>query len=791
MKFTLSWLNDFLESDASLEEITQMLTMIGLEVEKVENRAETLKPFRIAQIIDASPHPDADKLRVCRVNTGAEELQIVCGAPNARAGINVVLAPIGTVIPTNQMKIKPAKIRGVESAGMLCSAAELGLGEDHSGIIEMPGCDDHLAKPFAEIMGLDDPMIEIAITPNRGDCLGVYGIARDLAAAGIGTLKHPTFPDIAGSGDAAIQVTLEAPDICPYFIGRRFTGVKNGPAPAWLRQRLEAIGLRSISALVDITNYIAYSFGRPLHVYDADRLQGDIIIRHAKEGETIDALDEKTYTLRPDMAVIADHSGPQAIAGIIGSQASGCTEETSNVVLEVAFFSPDEVAKTGRSLGIHTDSRYRFERYVDPEFMERAAHLTTALILECCGGEASKLLTVGASPAKSRVLSFESSKVEAMTGVAVSQAECQNILTALGFTLKETHITIPSWRPDIHGDADIVEEVIRIYGYDAIPTTPLPSQAFTRCELDATRRHANHVSELLVSRGMDEVVSWSFMNREKAALFSSETTPVIANPINAELSVMRPTIIANLLDAWQRNASRGVKDVAFFEIGPVFHGTAPDQQPLQLALIRTGNAYPVTAHGEAREVDVFDVKADVMAALASAGAPVESLQLHTRQLPEYYHPGQAGNIALGKEILACFGMLHPKLLRQLDISVPVAVAEIYFSAIPVKRKKTTAKPRLLLSEFQHSIRDFAFIVARDLAVGELLRAVKNSDKQLIKEVSLFDVYQGEHVEADKKSVALSVTIQADDRTLTDEALDTLSKKIIQQAEKHCQAVLRG
>lgn len=781
MKLTLSWLKEYLDTNATLDEITRTLTSLGLEVESVEDKSQTLAAFRVAQILEAKPHPDAEKLRVCQVDTGAERLQIVCGAPNARPGINVVLAPVGSVIPTNGMTIKASKIRGVESNGMLCSAAELGLGEDHSGIIEMPACNDNLAQQYVQVAGLNDPVIEIAITPNRGDCLGIYGVARDLAAAGLGTLKPLPTASTKGSYASPLSIRIEDEKECPLFIGRYFKNVKNSPSPQWLQQRLKAIGLRPISALVDITNYIAFAFARPLHVYDAKKLQGGLMVRRAKTGETITALDDKKYTLTEPMTVIADQNTPQAIAGIIGGAASGCDENTTDVLLEVALFDPISVSATGRKLDILTDSRYRFERRVDPGFMHKAAEITTQMILELCGGEASELVIAGKEPQWQREIEFNTAYVAERGGVDISEKDSKRILEALGFTFKGNKVSVPSWRPDVEGAADLVEEILRIRGYDNIPTSPLPH--WHRPAHSLVKPSQGRVSSAryaLANRGMTEVITWSFMKSDKAALFGGGKAALnLLNPISSDLDAMRPSILPNLLDAVRRNNDRGIDRLSLFEIGLIYENATPQGQHPACAGIRAGKTSAKEVHGTCRDVDVFDAKADCLAALEAAGAPIDNLRV-TTDAPAWYHPGRSGVLRLGKTALATFGDIHPGMLKTLDVKGPVVGFELLFNAIPAaKPKKSTAKPKLELSEYQSSTRDFAFLIDAKVPAEDILRVAKTSDKTLIESAALFDVYQGKGVPEGKKSVALSVTIRAADHTLTESELDGISKKVIQ------------
>jgi phenylalanyl-tRNA synthetase beta chain len=791
MKFTLNWLKQYLETDASLEQIVEKLTALGLEVECVVDKAADLAPFQIAKILEAIPHPDADKLRVCQVETGTGQLQIVCGAPNARAGINVVLAPVGSVIPANGMVIKASKIRGVESNGMLCSAEELGLGGDATGIIEMPACNDNIAKKYAQLAGLDDPMIEIAITPNRGDCLGVYGIARDLAAAGLGKLKPISADKIAGTFKSPIAVKIEDEKECPMFVGRYFKNVKNGASPEWLKNRLSAIGVKSISVLVDITNYIAFEFGRPLHVYDAKKLSGDLVVHSAKAGEKLHALDDKEYALDSGMTVVSDKQNAQALGGVIGGMASGCADYTTEVFLEVALFNHVSVAKSGRKLDIITDSRYRFERHVDPAFVLPAAEIASKMILDLCGGEASELVIAGREPAWQRTIDFDFSFVKKRGGIDISTSESKKILESLGFKVSGNKISVPSWRPDVSIKEDLVEEIVRVYGYDKLPMLDLPQSASNfEAVLSPAQKRVSAVRRKLASNGMVEAITWSFMKCEAAKLFGGNNAALnLQNPISNDLNYMRPSILPNLIEAIGRNSTRGYDNLAFFEIGLIFENTSPEGQKQVATGVRSGKAAQKDIYGAARDVDAFDAKADCFAALEAAGAPVTNLRIST-DAPAWYHPGRSGVLKLGKAVLAVFGEIHPQILKDLDVKGPIVAFEVYLKEIPTAKAKKKAKPKLEFSEYQSSSRDFAFLIDENVTADEILRAVSGVDKKLIEDVSLFDVYQGKGTPEGKKSVAISVRIQADDHTLTESEIEGIAKKIIEAVGK-LGGVLRG
>ena len=812
MKFTLGWLKEHLDTDASLEEIADRLTMLGLEVEGIENPAEKLGAFSVARIIEAGPHPDADKLKLCKVEArvGGEKqmLQIVCGAPNARSGLMGILAPSGATIPANGMVLKPTKIRGVESNGMLCSERELELSDAHEGIIELEG-NFEVGTPAAEALGLNDPVIDIAITPNRPDCLGVRGIARDLAAAGLGRLKSGAIEPIEGTFESPVRIRLEfgedAKDACPLFVGRLVRGITNGPSPAWLQARLKAIGLRPINALVDITNYIAYDRGRPLHVYDAAKLTGDIRARLGR-GETFQALDGKDYVAEETMTVIADDKAVLGLGGIMGGEMSGSTATTTDVFVESAYFDPVRTAATGRKTGINSDARYRFERGVDPEFVMPGCDLAVGMIRDLCGGEASELIVAGAVPSYEKIIDFDPARVRRLTGLDVPRAGIEKILTALGFILgpgAQDHligVTVPSWRPDIEGAADLVEEVVRIYGLDHVASTPLKrTMAVAKPILSTAQRRVRTAKRTLAARGLIEAVTWSFISHRQAELFGEGADLdrlELANPISSEMSHMRPSLLAGLIAAVGRNADRGFSDVALFEVGQQYRGDRPQDQIIAASGVRRGTAHVEGAgrhwQGTAGPVGVFDAKADAMAVLASLGAPVETLQV-TAEAPGWYHPGRSGTLRLGpKNILATFGELHPRLLSSMDVAGPLVGFEVFIEAIPEPKKKPTkAKPPLDISDLQPVRRDFAFIVMKDLPAETLVRAARGADRKLIVDVALFDMFEGGNMADDQKSLAIEVTLQPAEKTLTDEDIDAVSNKIIAAVIKATGGVLRG
>lgn len=793
MKFTLNWLKDHLDTDASLQEITDTLTAIGLELEGVEDSAAALADFTVAEIIEAAPHPDADRLQICKVNSDAGELQIVCGAPNARAGIKVALAKVGALIPNGDFKIKQSKIRGVESCGMLCSSTELNLGEDSEGIMELP-LDAEIGTPIAEVLGLNDPVIDIAITPNRGDCLGVYGIARDLAAAGVGTLK--AMPEIASSirdaaGETSVSVTIQSKH-CEAFHYQEVRGVNNPAAPEWLQQRLRAIGLRPISTLVDITNYFTFTYGRPLHVYDMAKLKGNITVRDAQAGESFAALNDKSYTMNGGECVIADESGMIGLGGIVGGESTGVDENTTDVLIECAWFAPIHIAENGRKLGVESDARYRFERTVDKGSVETGALLAAQMVQKLCGGTAHAPARAGDIALRDDVIPFEPEFTNGMAGITIDEAQQRTILEALGFTLNGDSITAPNWRPDVTQKADIAEEVLRIYRYDDIPAVPLPrTAAIMPNPRTPEQQRVSNIRSLLTSRHMLETHHFGFVSSEDASHFNvaEDEQITLQNPISSELSVMRPSLLPHLVSAAARNADRGASDVALFEIGNVFADSSNKGQKRMVAGVRSGLALAKDWHGESRTQDAFDAKADIFAICEAAGLQPEKLQLFADKTPSYFHPGRSTTLCLGpKNTIAHVGELHPALLKEMDAPERLVAFELFIDAMPLPKAKK--KEALTRSDYQASTRDFAFIVDRTLPAGDLIKAIKNADKQLVQSVSLFDVYEGEHVEADKKSLAISVKIQSHSKTLSEEEIGSVSTAIIAASEK-LGATLRG
>ena len=801
MKFTLSWLKDHLDTDASLEQIVERLTSIGLEVESVDDKA-ALKPFVIAKVLTASRHPDADKLQVLTVDTGdGKPVQVVCGAPNARAGLIGAFAAPGAYVPGIDVTLSVGKIRGVESHGMMCSERELQLSDEHNGIIDLPA-DAPVGTSFAAYAKLDDPMIEINLTPNRPDATSVYGIARDLAASGLGTLKNGAVAPIAGEGDCPVKVTIEAPELCPGFALRLVRGVKNGPSPKWMQQRLIAIGLRPINALVDITNYVTFDRGRPLHVFDASKVAGNLVVRRGREGDKVMALDGREYAPTSEMCVIADDNGVESIAGIMGGEHSGCDENTTDVLIESALWDPITTARTGRALGIITDARYRFERGVDPEFMVPGVELATKLVLELCGGQPTRTDVVGYTGHKPKVVSLPLSEIKRLTGIDVPKAESLDILTRLGFGVKGdgdvVEVTVPSWRPDVDGKADLVEEVMRIHGVDNIAPQPLGAHDAVNGKILTTLQiRTRSARRALAVRGMMEAVTWSFIPAKHAELFGGGHESLkLSNPIAADMSDMRPSLLPGLIAAAQRNADRGIGDVALFEVSGTYENDTAAGQRRVAAGVRRGTAKLEGSgrnwSGNSGNVGVFDAKADAIAALEACGAPVDRLQIETGA-PEWYHPGRSGVIKLGpKVVLGTFGEFHPRALEGLDVSGPLCGFEVFVDAVPEpKAKPTKTKPKLELSAFQAVKRDFAFVVDKAVEAGTLTRAALAADKKLITAVSVFDIFEGASLGEGKKSIAIEVSIQPQEKTLTDQDFEALAARIVENVKKQTGGTLRS
>ena len=787
MKFTLSWLHEHLDTDAGLDTIVDALTRIGLEVEGVHNPGDALKAFRVAKVLTAERHPQADKLQVLSVDAGDGPMQVVCGAPNARAGLVGVFGPPGAYVPGLDVTLKVAAIRGVESNGMMCSTRELELGEDHDGIIELPG-DAPVGTAFPDYAGLNDAVIDVSITPNRQDCMGVRGIARDLAAAGLGTLKPLVVAPVAGEGDAP-EVRTEDPAGCPAFYAQNVSGVTNGEAPEWMRRRLTAIGQKPISALVDITNYVSIDLGRPLHVYDRAKLSGGLVARKAQDGEQIVALNGKTYTLTPAMTVIADDARVHDIGGIMGGEHSGVSADTTDVLIECAFFDPDHIARTGQALMLTSDARQRFERGVDPAFLDDGLAIATRLVLDLCGGTPSPVTRAGQPPLAPRVIAYDPAKADTLGGLAVAADRQRTILESLGFVVDgDWNVTVPTWRRDVDGPADLVEEVIRIEGIDKVAPVPLPrTPGVARPTATAEQKLERRVRRAAAARGLDEAVTWSFLSEAQAAPFGGGAWS-LANPISEDLKVMRPSLLPGLLAATERNLKRGLTAVRLFEIGRRYLAEA--ERPT-LGLVLAGNRRERGwREGKGTGFDAYDAKAEALALLAAAGAPVDNLQV-MGEAGEAWHPGQSGTLRLGpKTVLATFGMLHPSLLRAFDLDGAVAAAEVYLDALPARRAAGFMRPAFAPPALQSVRRDFAFLVPTQVTADALVRAVRSADKAAITAARVFDVFTGAGVEDGKKSVAVEVTLQPIDRSFTDDMLKAIADKVVAAAAKQG-ASLRG
>ena len=818
MKFTLSWLREHLDTGASLDVITDTLTRIGLELESVQDRGAALAPFRIARVIEAVPHPNADRLRACSVDTGeGAPVSVVCGAPNARTGMKAVFAAPGSFIPGTGITLKVGEIRGVQSAGMLLSAREMGLGDDHTGIVDLPD-DAPVGESYARWAGLDDPVIDISVTPNRGDALSVRGVARDLAAAGIGTLKPWSAPAVPAAFASPLRWTIAMPQACPWVLGRTLRIAQNGPSPRWLAERLIAIGLRPINALVDVTNFFTVDLGRPLHVFDADKVAGDTLTLRRGDGETLRALNGRDYTVTADDCVIADAAGVQSLAGVIGGEATGCDETTTSVFVECALFDPVRVALTGRRHQITSDARQRFERGIDPALMPAAIEAAARMILDLCGGTASEVVAAGAEPRWQRTASLRFARIAGLGGLDVPADEAVASLERLGFTVAardagRVTVNVPSWRNDIAAatpldpapeldtaalaagralaepEADLIEEVLRLRGLDAVPpvsmTIPGPVPEPTLTPRQARAALARRV---LAARGLAECVTFSFMPREQAALFGAADAALrLANPIAADLDQLRPSPVATLALAAQRNAARGWADLALCEIGPAFRGVAPEAQPVLAAGLRTG-ATPRSWIAPARACDAFDAKGDAFAVLAALGVPMEALGV-TADAHGFYHPGQSGVVRQGPKLaLATFGALHPRVLAALGLSGPAVAFEVFLDAIPEPKRRRRAPPDL--PAFMPLRRDFAFVVAADVPAEAVLRAAKGAERTLIAGVSLFDVYAGDQLPAGQKSLGVEVVLQPRERTLADAEIDAACGRIAAAVEKSTGGRLR-
>ncbi|TNE28374.1 MAG: phenylalanine--tRNA ligase subunit beta [Alphaproteobacteria bacterium] len=789
MKFSLTWLKDHLDTDASVAEIAAALNAIGLEVEGVEDPAERLAGFRVAEVLTAERHPDADKLQVLTVNTGeGDPLQVVCGAPNARAGMKGVLGLPGAVVPANGMELRKSAIRGVESNGMMCSVRELELGDEHDGIIELPA-DAPVGTSFAEYHGAS-PVFDVAITPNRPDCMGVYGIARDLAAKGLGTLKPIVVPDIAEQGACPTEIRTDDPEGCPAFYGRVIKGVTNGSSPEWMQQRLISAGQRPISALVDITNYVMLSFGRPAHAYDLAKLSGAVFARRAKQGEEVLALNEKTYTLDDSMTVIADDAGVHDIAGIMGGEHSGCSETTSDVLLEIAYFDPARIGKTGRKLGLASDARTRFERGVDPAFLADGLDILTGLILEICGGTASEMVRAGSPPSEAKVVHFDPGLTARLGGVAVAEQDQRRILESLDFAVdRQWQVACPLRRHDIEGPADLVEEVVRIHGLDNVESVALPRvDGVARPTATPQQALERKLRRAAAASGLNEAITWSFISEEQAQAVGGGRW-ALENPISEDMKVMRPSLLPGLLSAVQRNMDRGAESVRLFEIGRRY---LDDGEHLSLAFVLAGDRMARNwQSGKGQAFDAYDAKALVLSLLEAAGAPVANLMV-MGEAGDFYHPGQSATLRLGpKNQLASFGAIHPSTLKAFDIDVPVVAGGIHLDAIPARKGGGGfARAHYSPPALQAVTRDFAFLVPTELAASELLRAVNGADKKNIVDARVFDVFAGQGVPEGKKSIAIEVTLQPQDKSYTDADLKAISDAIVGAAAKQG-AELRG
>lgn len=787
MKVTLDWLKQHIDTDASLDTIVETLTRIGLEVEGVENPGATLAAFRVAKVLSAAPHPQADKLQVLSVDAGDGPLQVVCGAPNARAGLVGVFGAPGATVPSNGMVLKVAAIRGVESNGMMCSTRELELGEEHDGIIELPA-DAPIGMAYPDYAGLNDPVIEVNVLPNRPDCMGVRGIALDLVAAGLGTAKPLAYAPVAGAG-AGPDVRTDDAEGCPAFYAQGVTGLVNGTAPEWMRRRLTAIGQRSISTLVDITNYVMFDLGRPLHVYDRAKLSGGLVARKASAGEQVLALNGKTYTLAETMTVIADAAHVHDIGGIMGGEDSGVTPETTDVVIECAYFDPDSIARTGQALMLTSDARSRFERGVDPAFLEDGLAIATRLVLDLCGGSASEPTHSGTPPTTRKRIAYDPARAETLGGLAVAPERQRDILTALGFTVEDDWTVLPPpARRDVDGPADLVEEVIRIVGIDSVPATPLPRAAgVAKPTATPAQKIESRVRRAAAARGLNETITWSFLSEAQATAIGGASW-TLANPISEELKVMRPSLLPGLLAAAERNMKRGAGGVRLFELGRRY--LADGERPT-LGVVLAGEARPRGwQDGKATQFTAYDAKAEALALLAAAGAPVDNLQV-MGEAGDAWHPGQSGTLRLGpKTVLAAFGIVHPLTTRAFDVDGPVAAVELYLDAIPAKRATSFARAAYAPPALQAVRRDFAFLVPDSVSGEALVRAARGADKAAIVGARVFDVFTGAGVEPGHKSIAVEVTLQPGEKSFTEAELKAVADKVVAAAGK-LGASLRG
>ena len=806
MKFTLAWLKDHLDTAASVEELTEKLSSMGLEVEGVDDPGKKLAAFTIARVLEAKQHPNADRLRVCKVDTGSGVVEVVCGAPNAKSGMIGVFAPMGSYIPGTGITLEAKPVRGVVSNGMLVSERELELSDNHEGIIELDAAlGAKLGQRYADVLGLGEPVIEVKLTPNRPDCTGVRGIARDLAAAGLGKLKpEKKLAGVEGDYDCPIEIKLDFPpearDACPCFAGRYIRGVKNGAAPAWIQQRLKAVGLRPINALVDVTNYISLDRGRPLHVYDADKLQGAIRARLGKPGEKFQGLDGKTHDVDVTTCVIADDRAVLGFGGILGGEETGCTPETKNILIECAYFDPLRTAATGRKAGVQSDARYRFERGVDPAFIKPGLDLATAMMLEVAGGKPSKARIAGAPPEPKTVIAFSFGMVEKLAGIALPEKQMRATLEALGFQIdgaSSAKVTAPSWRPDVHGAADLVEEIVRIVGLDKVPSAPMPRlSGVARPVLTEPQRRVRRARRVLAGRGLVEAITWSFITRGTATSFGGGQDALeLANPISTEMTSMRPSLLPGLLAAVQRNRNRGFADVAIFEVGQAYRGDEPKDQFLAASGVRAVAATLAGSGrhwmGAAKDADLFEAKADVFAVLAGLGFDATKAQI-TRDAPAWFHPGRSAALKLGPKItLAHFGEVHPETLQAMGVAGPVAAFEVFVGALPPEKNRGLAKSALEAADLLPVRRDFAFVLDTAVQAGDVARAAMAADKKLIANVGVFDVFEGKSLGEGKKSLALEVTLQPRDKTLTDEEIEAVAARIIAEVKKVTGGEIRG
>ena len=800
MKFTLSWLKDYLNTNSEIAKISDTLTNIGLEVENISDRTEELHPFTVAYVKNAEKHPNADRLKVCQVETKIGTVQVVCGAPNARTGMKGIFAPVGSFIPGTGITLKKSKIRDVESSGMLVSEKEMGISEEHDGIIEVDNS-HKIGEPFSKIYSLDDPIFEIAITPNRGDCLSVRGISRDLAAAGIGKLKNIKKYFHNGKFESPIKwkrdFNKKNSFLCPAVAGVYFKDIKNGPSPDWLKNRLLAIGLRPISKLVDITNYITYDLGRPLHVFDADKINGNLNMRLANNNESIKALDGKNYNLTNDMVVISDDLKIQAIGGIMGGEESSCTESTNNVFLEVALFDPESVAKTGRKLDIKSDARYRFERGVDPYSIEWGVEFAIKMILELCGGEVSKITKAGNHQISKNKIKYAFNKVHLIGGIEINQQKQVKILKDLGFEIQKKNkytcvISVPYHRPDIKGEADIVEEILRIYGYDKIkPLSVQKEKNDTSNPLSSNQEIYYKSRRLISSRDYFEVVTWSFMSNKFAKYFDQyENILKLDNPISSDLDVMRPSILPNLIQSIIKNQSRNYKSAGIFEVGPQYENCSIEGQHLMASGIKYGEKYKENWIDEKRKVDVFDIKSDIYFFLSSLNFPINSLQLENNA-PKWYHPGKSCTIKLGKTPLGFFGEISPIIKNLYDIKTNVCGFEIMLDNLSNFYSKKMFKPlEFINNPYQIVERDFAFIVDKKIKSNEIVDTIKKTVKDIVIDVMVFDVFEGKNIAEDKKSIATKVVLQPIKETFKEKDIEEICINIVNQVKKQTGAFIR-